>query len=188
MPEKGQKNMPVDTKTPRPTLLMIEQRIDEIVQATADTLDGIEDEQEAALFKEKMDELIADLQDGLAEKIDAYGLYISKWEAESERLADINRNLQDRKKRADNRISRAKAHLLDTMFSADVKKLEGNVFIARFTSSESVVVDDADKLPEDLVRVKRDPDKTAIKKALKDGAEVSAAHIQTNYNVNVKSK
>lgn len=172
----------------RPTLAQIEQRIAELMQVTTDTLECIDDEQEASLFKEKMDELITDLRDMEAEKIDAYGSFISRNEAEDERLGTIIKNLQERKKRVTNRIERAKAHLLDTMFSTGVKKLEGTVFIARFTTSESVEIDNPDTLADEYVRTKKEPDKVAIKAALSAGASNIPAHIKTNYSVSVKTK
>ena len=57
-----------------------------------------------------------------------------------------------------------------------------------YRKSDSVEVTDIDKLPEEYIKTKieKNPDKVAIKNAIKDGKEINGAKIVTNYNIQIK--
>ena len=57
-----------------------------------------------------------------------------------------------------------------------------------YRKSDSVEVTDIDKLPEEYIKTKieKNPDKVAIKNAIKDGKEIKGATIVTNYNIQIK--
>lgn len=57
-----------------------------------------------------------------------------------------------------------------------------------YRKSDSVEVTDIDKLPEEYIKTKieKNPDKVAIKNAIKDGKEITGAKIVTNYNIQIK--
>ena len=57
-----------------------------------------------------------------------------------------------------------------------------------FRESERLEVDDESKIPDEYIRVtvKKEPDKTAIKKAIKDGREIDGVHLQRYKNIQVK--
>ena len=93
------------------------------------------------------------------------------------------KRLQERKERFVKRQNQLKQYLLDNMVSAQINKIEHPLFtIALRNGIEVVKVDDADALPDDFVTVKTtiSPNKAAIKKAIKDGAEVPGARLERN--------
>jgi len=57
-----------------------------------------------------------------------------------------------------------------------------------YRKSDSVEVTDLDKIPEEYIKTKveKNPDKMAIKNAIKDGKKISGAQIITNYNIQIK--
>ena len=57
-----------------------------------------------------------------------------------------------------------------------------------YRKSDSVEVADVEMLPEEYVKTKieKNPDKVAIKNAIKGGKEIKGAKIVTNYNIQIK--
>lgn len=57
-----------------------------------------------------------------------------------------------------------------------------------YRKSDSVEVTDIDKLPEEYIKTKieKNPDKVAIKNAIKNGKNINGAKIVTNYNIQIK--
>lgn len=113
--------------------------------------------------------------------INQLGSDIASYEAEIERL---NAKKQSAKKG----IDRMKKALVAYMEVTNTPKVKAGVFDLSMRKSESVVIDDIDKLPEIYVKVKQttSPDKTAIKKAIKVGEVISGAMLQVNNNLQIK--
>ena len=57
-----------------------------------------------------------------------------------------------------------------------------------YRKSDSVEVTDIKQLPKEYIKIKveENPDKVAIKNAIKDGKEIKGAKIVTNYNIQIK--
>lgn len=57
-----------------------------------------------------------------------------------------------------------------------------------YRKSDSVEVTDFENLPEEYIKTKieKNPDKVAIKNAIKGGKEIKGAKIVTNYNIQIK--
>ena len=57
-----------------------------------------------------------------------------------------------------------------------------------YRKSDSVEVTDFENLPEEYIKTKieKNPDKVAIKNAIKSGKEIKGAKIVTNYNIQIK--
>lgn len=57
-----------------------------------------------------------------------------------------------------------------------------------YRKSDSVEIVDFDKLPEEYIKTKieKNPDKVAIKNAIKNGEKINGAKIVTNYNIQIK--
>jgi hypothetical protein len=67
------------------------------------------------------------------------------------------------------------------MEAADIQKVSCPLFTITLAKGRDVaIIDDEEKLPDDLMRVKTslEPDKVAILEALKNGKEVPGAHIE----------
>lgn len=100
-------------------------------------------------------------------------------EIESKRLAEIAKFYK-------NRVERVKKSVAWAMESHGVEKIETDMFRLSFRKSEAVQVEDVEALPFDYVVLKKQADKTKIKKALKDGTPVSGAALVTNNNLIIK--
>ena len=57
-----------------------------------------------------------------------------------------------------------------------------------YRKSDSVEITDIDKLPEEYIKTKieKNPDKVAIKNAIKNGKNINGAKIVTNYNIQIR--
>lgn len=94
--------------------------------------------------------------------------------------AEIER-LEERKRLVTNRQKQIKDYLRENMEAAGITKITCPLFtITCAKGREVVVIDDENQIPDELMRVKTEiaPDKAAILKALKEGAEVPGAHIE----------
>lgn len=94
--------------------------------------------------------------------------------------AEIAR-LEKRRKVITNRADSLRDYLRINMEATGISKISCPLFsITLVAGRESVVVDDQDKLPDDLLRVKTElaPDKTAIAAKLKAGEDVPGAHLE----------
>jgi chromosome segregation ATPase len=84
-------------------------------------------------------------------------------------------DLKQRQNRFEWRIDSLRAAITTLMDKADVSKIEMSSATVSIRNAQPQLVGDVDPdlLPDDLVRIKRELDKTAIKEALKAGREVS---------------
>ena len=101
--------------------------------------------------------------------------------------AEIDR-LSDRKKSLDNKIESLKDCLRVNMQAADMTKIKGKLFtISLGAPTETVYVADEKLLPDNLVYIKREPNKTEIKAQLKSGAELEGcALVQGKARLTIK--
>jgi Gp157 protein len=89
-------------------------------------------------------------------------------------LAQRKAELSARKQRFERRVELARLVMLDVLQSADLKKVE----LAEFTVSQRagtpqvIGEPDVNALPDDLVRIKREPDAAAIRQALLNHREI----------------
>ena len=101
--------------------------------------------------------------------------------------AEIDR-LSDRKKSLDNKVESLKDYLRVNMQAADMTKIKGTLFtISLGSPTETVYVADEKLLPDDLVCIKREPNKTEIKAQLKSGADLEGcAQVQGKARLTIK--
>lgn len=168
------------------TLFEIEHEINDVLTAFADTDEGGVDPEQYENFISHVRNIIDEIGQDEKRKIDAYGHFVTKLESERERLATIIKNLQNRKKSVECKIEGIKNHLLFVMNTFGKPKIEGEVFVARITKSEQVEITEEKLLPDEYMRVKKEPDKTLIKDAIKNGTDVPGARIRPNQSVTIK--
>lgn len=128
-----------------------------------------------------IDAWLDELQGSLADKLGR----VARWRATELALAAAGKaeakRLTDRAKVREARVERVEAAVQALMERLGAKKVDTDV--ATFSLQKPggkdpvVVVDDA-VLPDDLVRVKREADKEAIRAALEAGRDVPGATIQ----------
>lgn len=107
---------------------------------------------------------------------------ITMYDAEIKRLTENKRLLQ-------NRIEYMKAKMVEYMQATGQKTANAGTFKLTMRESKSCEIENIDLIPLQFMReipAKFEPDKNAIKKALKDGEQVSGAILKTSYSVTAK--
>lgn len=102
-------------------------------------------------------------------------------------IDEMKRRKQILKNRSDN----IRDYLKQSMETAGITKIECPYFVLAIKKNPpSVVVDDADAIPDSYMRVPDPPpaeiDKKAIAEALKAGTEVPGAHLETRTRLDIR--
>ena len=143
------------------------------LESLLDRLEEAGDSEATEEVKITVQKLVQSKSEGLIAVVRANEMMIENIEAERKRLADLKVKKQAR-------IDSIKKYALECMQAMEVKKIEthlGNMTVRKGTGK--VVVDDPTKIPEEyrVTKVEVKEDKTAIKKAIKDGQEIPGAHL-----------
>ena len=171
-------------------LYSIDQRLVPLIEEGFDLEFGTIFESEEELAK-AIDEVQLDLDT----KIENIGCYIKNLEAEVEAFKKEEDNLETRRKQTERKIEGLKRYLnsyLTACYPNDSDrakwKFKSPKVVLRYRKSSSVEVPDIEKLDKKYLKIttKVDPDKTAIKDAIKNGEEVEGAFIKQNINLNIK--
>lgn len=141
-------------------------------EAIADTLEAIEGEIEF--------------------KADNLACVLKTLEAEAAAIKAEEKTLAERRKQKEKASERIKTYLSDVLQGLNINKIETARNKITFRKSESVIVDDSfilwarDNRADLLTFSDPTANKTAIKQALKDGAEIEGAHIESKQNIQIK--
>jgi predicted transcriptional regulator len=170
------------------TLYEINAEIADAIESMFDSVNEETGEIDAGTV-ERLQELKA-LQ---AEKRDGCGAFLKNEIAELNAIKDEIEKLTARKKIKENRIERLKKYLADDL-AAEISetnknpKFESSRVSLSLRSSESVEIMDDLAIPAEFMKIKTttEPDKTAIKKAIKAGESVSGAVLITKNNLQIK--
>lgn len=121
------------------------------------------------------------------EKIEGIALWVKNLESDADQYAKEADAFAKKKKAAQNKAERLKEYLDFTLKGDKFKADSGKVEIT-YRKSERVEVDDVKELPAEYVSVVTEykPDKTAIKKAIKDGEAIKGAHLEVRNNIQIK--
>lgn len=130
-------------------------------------------------------EMIADTLEGiegaLGDKLDGAFTYVRNLEGLAKTVDEEVKRLTERKRSFENRAKSIRKYVLACLLVSgqDSLKTTTNTFTAR-KGVASVVIDNADLLPDELVTVQTlvAPDKKAIKEAIENGVDVKGAHIE----------
>jgi hypothetical protein len=115
----------------------------------ADMLEGATD------FRETMDKLLRKTQDSI---------YLAK------ACQDAERDIHDRRKRFEKRVEFGRALMLSLMQVADVRKLEfPTATLSIMQTAPQVMIVSEELIPDEFMRIKKEPNKTLIKQALENG-------------------
>lgn len=164
-------------------LFEINSRIQEAIEKMFGTVNPETGEVEAGSVEE-----LEELQATRRDKLDACGAYIKNLEAEAAALkaeADsLAKRAESKKKKAESIRNYVKA----AMISAGEERFESTRVAFSFRSSEAVNISNEANLPKKyfVKKVTMQPDKAAIKKALKAGLKVRGAELVENQNLQVK--
>ena len=101
--------------------------------------------------------------------------------------AEIER-LQALKKRNSSNIDKIKSNILWFMQQNNIDSIKTDLATFSKRKSESTDIENMEQIPQEFITIKQTfvPDKTAIKKAIKEGREVAGAKVIINYSLQVK--
>ena len=118
---------------------------------------------------------------GLDDKFSSYSAIIKTLNADSDALAVAIKQLQDKKKSTENKVSRLKEMAMNSMMDLDMTKAGNAVHsltLRAGSKMSKVVHDDTAKFPIEFVSLIEKFDNAGLKKALKNGAEFKGYHLE----------
>lgn len=126
-----------------------------------------------------------ELEAVFADKLEACGLFVKNLESDAKAIREEEKALAARRQALERKADRMKDYILRNMDAAGGKLSTPRIALST-RRSETVDVFDIEALPREFVKVTTAADKTAIKKAIKSGAEVQGADIVEKMNLQVK--
>ena len=119
------------------------------------------------------------------EKIENICLYIKDLMAEAAAIKTEEVSLEGRRKHTENKVKSLKNYLQAML---DGQKWKSSKAVVSYRKTQSVIVDNLDDIPNDFMRIKTtsEPDKVAIKDALKAVTEVAGCHLEEGQTMSVK--
>ena len=156
-------------------------------------LENLEPDEDGCISDEAM-ESIAKLNQAKDVKYEGMALKIKEWKVESKALEEEAKRLKNRADAVAKKAERLKEYLAMNLredeAGKDPKEIKFNTtkVAISFRSSEKTIIEDEDLIPAEFMKetISFEPDKTAIKEAIKNGQAVGGAYLQTNYNIQIK--
>ena len=139
-------------------------------------------------------EVVADTLDSiggdLEKKAQGIAFVIRHLRANAAGMKDWAQTATERAKAEDARADYLAGYLSHTMQSCNILKISGPGVALSFRASNVVMIDEPDLIPAKYMRQapppSPEPDKEAIKAAIKVGELVPGAHIETHMNLQIK--
>ena len=149
-------------------------------------LDGLEVDEETGEIKNF--DAVESLNAQFEEKAESVACYIKNLAAFADDLKAEEDTLSARRKSAERRIDSMKKYLTSCLESVGKDKVETVKARISFRKSVQVQIEDEAALPADYVTttVTKSPDKTAIKKAIQGGQDVTGASLIEKRNIQIK--
>ena len=125
-------------------------------------------------------------QENLQEKAINYGYVIKNFESEVNIIEEEIKRLNALKKARQNAVDKLKTNISDAMQLFGILEVKAPTFKMNFRKSESVEIFEG--LDQEFIteKVSYQPDKIAIKNAIKEGRTVNGAALVTNLNLQIK--
>ena len=150
-----------------------------------EVLENTEDE----ITKDLVTNSLNEIKMQTTEKIENIIKYIKNLESETVAIETEVKRLQQRKKATENKINRLKEYLKDFTSTTENKKYNTGLFtLSVRKNAPSVNVVDLKAIPNTFIKkeVVETVDKAAIKKAIKDGQEVSGVELIQSESILIK--
>jgi hypothetical protein len=137
---------------------------------------------------------VADTLEGLSGDLEAKATNVAKFYISLDVLAAGAKQraaeMADRAKAIQARADAVKDYLARNLEAAGKEKIENDEICLSWRKSSAVVIDGADLIPAEFIRVKPapppEPDKKAIADAIKAGAEIPGAHIEHRRSLTIR--
>ena len=155
-------------------------KIYEIPSTLRDLLDRLDADPDTGEVDGEALAAYAEYTTAAAEKLEGTACYCRELKAEAEAIKAEAK----RRKALENKSERLKAYMMPAL-EAMGGKVKGVMVSLRIGTTQAVKVLDLEALPEAFRRIKTtiDPDKVALKKALKDGETIPGAALEERQSV-----
>lgn len=151
-------------------------------QEVAALLETAETEEEMQSINDTLEMLDVSIE----EKVENTAKYIKNVESDIEGIkAEINR-LTALKKQKERNTEWLKTNIEYALKTKGIDKLEVGTFKCGYRKSEKTIVDDVNKLPDELKKVEYKPMAAEIKKYIKEHGSLDGARIETCMNFYIK--
>lgn len=162
----------------------LKMKIYEIPGALRELLDRLDADPDTGEVDGEALAAYAEYTTAAAEKLEGTACYCRELKAEAEAIKAEEERLAKRRKALENKSERLKAYMMPAL-EAMGGKVKGVMASLRISKTQSVTVFDIDALPDAFKRVvtKVDPDKVALKKALKAGEDIPGAALEDRQSV-----
>lgn len=131
-------------------------------------------------------ELFDNLKMTLEDKLDNAQRYCLTLDGEADILDKEIKRLNAKKQALNNKKDRLKKIMLSTIENTGQSKFKTSLYSFNIKNSEALEVDSIDNIPREFLRIKKEADKTAIKKAIKDGLIIDGCKIVENKSLVTK--
>lgn len=129
---------------------------------------------------EKLDELMLMRE----EKLENLALWVKDLKAEADAIKAEEKALAERRQAKERKAESIKAYLEKELAG---QKFETSRAVCSFRKSQKVEITNLDKIPDDYLRYKApEPDKAAIKAAIKDGLSIEGAELVDSVTMTIK--
>jgi uncharacterized protein YlxW (UPF0749 family) len=140
-------------------------------------------------------EVIADTLESMAGDIETKAQSVAHMvrslEADAAAVKQWAKDANERAKAIESRAARLREYLSSNMQACGIQRIEGPGITLSFRATSSVVIDDEAQIPAEYMRQKppppAEPDKVALAAAMKAGASIPGARIETRQALQVKS-
>lgn len=165
--------------------MISEIKLHEIPAALSGMLDLIQVDEETGEIEPAT---LESVQIASEEKIIATAMYIRRLDALNKATKETIQDLQERVRADSKRIEALKYLMTKAMDSLQYTEVKSPEVTLSFRKSSSVEITDSDALPEQFLRTKTvvEPDKAAIKNALKAGEKIQGAQLVESRNLQIK--
>ena len=165
--------------------MISEIKLHEIPAALSGMLDLIQVDEETGEIEPAT---LESVQIASEEKIIATAMYIRRLDALNKATKETIQDLQERVSADSKRIEALKCLMTKAMDSLQYTEVKSPEVTLRFRKSSSVEITDSESLPEQFLRTKTvvEPDKAAIKNALKAGEKIQGAQLVESRNLQIK--
>ena len=127
------------------------------------------EEDETSLFEAAL----GAMEDAIETKAESIIVMAKEWEGEASVLKEEEDRLSKRRKALENRAKGIKKYLLSQLVVLKIAKLKTKLLSLTVNKPRiSVEIEDINLVPEEFIRVNKEAEKSAIKRALENGAAI----------------
>lgn len=135
---------------------------------------------------ETINNLFNGLKMTFEDKLDNSQRYVLTLNGEADILAKEIKRLQAKKTALENKADRLSEMMKNAILSSGENKFKTSLYSFNIKKTESVEVKDLDVVPRAYLRLKKEADKVAIKKALKNGDVIEGVYLSEKLSLGVK--